>query len=173
MNELFVGLLLIFLDIDLDMGGNAFDVLPDFVGYLLMTRGLDALHGESRFFQKARPLAMGLMIYSAVLYFVNAMAATVYDQFVSFCLGLLAMAADVLLTSWIVAGVRDVETLRNRDLEGEKLGSMWRYAAVIRCITYFCSWLPLVGQIGAIAALVMHVCFLAAFYHTKKCYETK
>ena len=173
MNELFVGLLLVFLDLNLGFGDHVFDVLPDFLGYLMMIRGLEILGGESRFFEKAKPLAMGLMIYSAVLYFVDAMAVTVYDQFVSFCLGLVAMAADILLSYWIVAAVRDMEKRQCRELEGEKLHSMWFYATVVQCITTFCSWIPLVGQIGAIGAMVMHVCFLAAFYHTKKRYETK
>ena len=173
MNELFVGMLLVFLDVNIGFNDHVFDILPDFVGYLLMARGLEALARESRYFEKARPVAFGMTIYSGILYVVDALAVTVYSQFLSFCLGLLALAASLLLGYWTVSGIRDIEQCRGWDLEGEKLRSMWLYATVIHVITYLCGWIPLVGQMGAIAALVMYICFLAAFYRTKELYEGK
>ena len=173
MNELFVGMLLVFLDVKVGIGQYTLDILPDFVGYSLMMRGLDAMGGQSPYFGKARPLAVAMMIGSAVLYVVEATAVTVHSQFLSFCLGVLAMAASLLLSHWIVSGIRDVERRQNRDLEGEKLRAMWLYTAVIQGITCACGWIPLVGTMGSIAALVMGICFLAAFYRTMELYAGK
>lgn len=173
MNELFVGMLLVFLNVNLSFGEHTFDVLPDFVGYLLMMRGLESLSPESRYFEKARPVAMGMMVYSAVLYVVNVLAVTVQAQFVSFCLGVLAMAVSLLLGYWIVSGVQDMEQQRAWDLEGEKLRSMWLYMSVIEVVTYVCGWIPLVGQMGVIAAIVMNICYLVAFYRSKNLYEAQ
>ena len=171
MNELFIGMLLVFLDVNIGFNNHIFDILPDFVGYFLMMRGLEALNGKSRYFEKARPVALGMAIYSAVLYAVDVLAVTVYSRFVSFCLGILALAASLLLGWWIVSGVREMERYQNRDLDGEKLQNFWLYMAIIQGITYACSWIPLVGTMGSIAALVMNICFLAAFYRTKTLYE--
>lgn len=173
MSEMFVGMLLVFLDVNVDFNNHIFDVLPDFVGYFLMMRGLEALARESRWFAKARPVAKGMVVYSAALYAVDALAVTVYSRFLSFCLGLPAMAASLLLGYWTVSGVREMEQLQNRDLDGEKLHSMWLYMAIIQGITYTCGWIPLVGTMGSIAALVMNICFLAAFYRTKSLYEAR
>lgn len=171
MNALFIGMILVFLDVRVGFGDVTLDVLPDFLGCWLMMRGLSVLAKDSPHFAKARFLSMGLMVYAAVVYVAELQAVTVQSQFTSFCLGLLAMAASLLLGYWTVAGVRDVERRQNRSLEGEKLGSMWLYTAVIQGITYVCGWIPLVGEMGDIAALVMGICFLVAFYRTKNLYE--
>lgn len=173
MNALFIGMLLVFLDVNVGFNNHIFDILPDFVGYFLMMRGLEAMARESRWFAKARPVALVMAVYSAVLYAVDALAVTVYSRFLSFCLGLLAMAASLLLGWWTVSGVREMEQLQNRDLEGEKLRSFWLYMAIIQGITYACGWIPLVGTMGSIAALVMNICFLAAFYRSKNLYEAR
>ena len=173
MNELFIGMLLVFLDVNVEFNNHSMDVLPDFVGYLLMMRGLEGLSPMSRFFEKARPVAMGMMIFSAVLFGMDLLAVTVHARFLSFCLGLAGMICSLLIGFWIVSGVQDMERCRGWDLEGEKLHSMWLYSAVIQCITYVCGWIPLVGPMGSIAALVMYICFLAAFYRSKNLYEEK
>ena len=173
MNELFIGMLLVFLDVNIGFSSHIFDILPDFMGYFLMMRGLEALSGKSRFFEKARPVALGMAIYSAVLYAVDVLAVTVYSRLLSFCLGIVAMVAGLLLGWWVVSGVREMERIQNRDLEGEKLHSFWLYMAIIQGITYACGWIPLVGTMGSIAALVMNICFLAAFYRTKTLYEAQ
>ena len=173
MKDLFIGMVLVFLDVNLGLGEHTFDVLPDFVGYFLMLRNLETLSAQSQWFRKARPLAKSMTVYSAVVYAVDALAVTVHGKFLSFCLGILALIAGLLIGYWTVSGVRELEQRQNRDLEGEKLRSMWLYAAVIHVITYLCGWVPLVGTVGAIAALVMYVCFLAAFYRTMDLYERK
>lgn len=173
MNELFAGMLLVFLDVNIGFNDHIFDILPDFVGYFLMMRGLETMAVESHWFEKARPVAMGMMIYSAVVYLVDVLAVTVYSRVLSFCLGIVAMAASLLLGWWTVSGVRDMERRQNRDLEGEKLQNFWLYMAIIQTITCFCGWIPLVGTMGVAAALVMNICFLAAFYRTKNLYESR
>ena len=173
MKDLFLGMVLVFLDVNIGLGAYTFDALPDFVGYFLMLRNLEALSDQSQWFRKARPLTKVMTVYSAALYVVDALAVTVHGKFLSFCLGILALTAALLIGYWTVSGVRDLEQRQDRDLEGEKLRSMWLYAAVIHVITYLCGWVPLVGTVGAIAALVMYVCFLAAFYRTMDLYERK
>lgn len=172
MKELFAGMLLVFLNVKLDIGGHALDVLPDFVGYLLMMRGLEFLSGESRYFEKARPVSMGMAVYCLVLYGMDFMAASVQDRFMSYCIGLAGMICSLLIGFWIVSGIRDVEQSRKQDLEGEKLHGMWLYSAVVQGISYLCGWIPVVGQIAAIGAMVMYICFLVAFYRTMERYES-
>lgn len=173
MKDLFIGMVLVFLDVNIGLGEHTFDVLPDFVGFFLMMRNLEVLSSQSRWFRKARPVALAMAVYAAVLYAVDALAVTVHGRFVSFCLGILALIASLLIGYWIVSGVRELERKANRNLEGEKLHSFWLYMAVIQTITYACAWIPLVGTMGMIAALVMNICFLVAFYRTMDLYEGK
>ena len=171
MRNLFIGMVLVFLDVKIGLGEHTLDVLPDFAGYLLMLRNLEALSNHSERFRKARPLALTMAVYTAVLYAVDALAVTVHGQFLSFCLGILALIASLWMGYWIVSGTRELEHRQERDLEGEKLYSFWLYMAVIQVITYACGWIPVVGDMGVIATLVMNICFLAAFYRTMDLYE--
>lgn len=173
MKELFVGMLLVFLDVNVGIQNHILDVLPDFVGYLLMTRGLKGLCRESSSFSRAVPVAQGMIVFSGVVYVMDLTATTVHARFVSFCLGLVAMVCSLLIGFWIVSGVQEMERNRGWDLEGEKLHSMWLYSAVIQSIAYLCGWIPLVGQIGAVGAVVMYICFLVAFCWSKNLYEAK
>ena len=171
MKELFIGMALVFLDVNVGFNSHTFDVLPDFVGYFLMMRGFEALAAESPYFEKSRPLAMGMAVYGTALYAVNALAVTIQGQFLSFCVGVPSLVAGLLLGYWTVSGIRDVERRQNRDLDGEKLQSFWQPMAMIQGITYACGWIPLVGAVGSIAALVMNVCFLTALYRTMNLYD--
>lgn len=173
MKDLFIGMALVFLDVNFSVQGHSFDVLPDFVGYYLMLRELEQLAIHSNHFRKAHPWAKGMAIFSLVIYVFNALAVTIRDQFWSFCLGFAAQAIGLLIGYWIVSGVRELERKRNWRLGGEKLFNLWLYMTVITMITYASSWIPLVGAVGVIGALVMNLCFLAAFYRTMKVYEAK
>lgn len=173
MKELFIGMVLVLLDVKLELGPFTGDVLPDFVGWYLMLPGLAALGAQNAHFRKVRPWAAVMVIGSAVLYVMEMTAGSLGSKVLNFFLGFAELAVGLLIGYWIVAGIRDMERLQNRELEGEKLQNLWLYMTVIQVITYGCGWIPMVGSVGAIAALVMNGCFLAAFYRTKERYECK
>ena len=50
MRKLFYGFLLMFLSFDLAVNGHTLDVLPDFVGYFLLIRGMKEMEAESGLF---------------------------------------------------------------------------------------------------------------------------
>lgn len=171
MNNLFYGLLLVFLDFNLSFNDHTFELLPDFLGYYLMMRGLEELDNESDYFAKARPFAMGMMIYTAVLYALDVLAVTVYLEFVSWVLGLLATIVSLVIGYWVVSGIQDIETRHGWDLQGQRLRSMWLYTAVLQGIAYVCVWIPWVSIMGSLAAFIMGICYLVAFNSSRKLYQ--
>lgn len=60
--NLFWGLIFVGLDVSI----SGLDLLPDFIGYWLMVRGLGRLRGEHTCFRRARPCAMALVVLSLV-----------------------------------------------------------------------------------------------------------
>lgn len=173
MKELFIGMMLVFLDVKIGIGQFTADVLPDFVGWYLMLPGLAKLGSQSAHFRKVRPLAVAMVVGSAVLYVMELTAGTLSSKVLNFSVGFVALIISLLIGYRIVSGIRDLERRQNQNLEGEKLQNLWLYTAVIHGITYVCGWIPMVGTMGSVAALVMSVCFLAAFYRTKGLYECK
>lgn len=173
MKELFLGMMLVFLDVKIGIGQFTADILPDFVGWYLMLPGLAKLGSQSVHFRKSRPLVLVMVIGTAVLYVMELSAGTLSSKVLNFFLGAAALIISLLVGYRIVSGIRDLERRQNRDLEGEKLQNLWLYTAVIHGIAYACGWIPMVGTMGSVAALVMSVCFLTAFYRTQDLYESK
>lgn len=171
MNNLFLGMLFVLLDFNINFGKCTLGLLPDFVGYLLMMKGLEELAPASGQFAKARPWALVMTIYTGALYVLDLFAVSIQLRMLGWVLGLASTAARLVITYWIVAGVREIETVRFRDLQGQRLKQMWLYMAVITGICYVCGWIPVVGLIGAVGAFIMSICFLAAFYKTKTLYQ--
>ena len=58
MRNIFVGLLFIFLDFNLDFGTTRVGLIPDFIGYIMVFQGLKELIFLSEHFAKAKPFAM-------------------------------------------------------------------------------------------------------------------
>ena len=68
MKKLFWGFFFIYLNFNLNFNQHSLNVLPDFVGYILLLQGARILEDESEFFSRARPFATGMTIYSAILW---------------------------------------------------------------------------------------------------------
>lgn len=173
MEKLFIGYLFLALELKIYVGSAAVGLLPDFVGYLLLFLGLTELRGESRFFARAKPWALGLCVYTGALYVLDLIALSVPMRVLRWGLGAAALAAGLVVSHWVVRGVQDVEQRRCRDLAGQRLGTIWLYRAVLNAICYSLGWVPVAGTACAVAAFIMGVCFLAALYKSAKLYAKK
>ena len=67
MDSIFYGLILAFIDLNI----NGLDIIPDWVGYLLMYRGLGQLAAGSGHFTAARPWCLGLAAVNLLLVFTR------------------------------------------------------------------------------------------------------
>lgn len=167
MNHLFLGMLFVFLDFNLNFGRCTLGLLPDFVGYILLVKGLEELVPVCGKFAKAKPWALVMAVYTGGLYVLDLFSVSLKLRILSWALGLVSTAASLVISYWIVGGIQEMENTHSWNLQGQKLKLMWTYMAVIQGICYVCSWIPVVGIIGAFGAFIMGICFLMAFYRTK------
>ena len=68
MRKLFWGFFFIYLNFNLNLNQYSLNILPNFVGYILLLQGMKQLEEESRFFRRARPFAVGMAVYEAILW---------------------------------------------------------------------------------------------------------
>ena len=87
MNKLFWGFFFIFLNFSLNFNGASLQLLPDWLGFILLYLACGELLGESEMFQKPRPFCVGLAIYTGILWLLD----------------LLGIGADLGIFSWILA----------------------------------------------------------------------
>ena len=142
---LFLGFLLILMDFEVTVGTAEISVLPDFIGYLLVMKGLEKRSDPWRH------LAFGLLLVSVVLFGADLVDKETAAQF---GFGVAALAAEILMLVLLFHVIRG----------SERLYMLFPVLACIRILAIMVSWLPLVGSICAAANAVISACYLSAAY---------
>lgn len=173
MNTIFLGLVLVLLDVDVTIGTATIELLPDFLGFFLILKGMTSLAGENKFFNLGRHMAFGLAIAYFVLFVAALMNPGTVGKVIFWCAGLAALIGQLALMKKIVAGVRQMELDLGRDLKGERIQAMWLILVVLSILRHLLSWVPIVGGVCGIAELLVGILFLAAFRECAKRYKAK
>lgn len=171
MHKLFIGLIFIMLDFYMNAGDATIGVLPDFVGYLFLYKGLQELADESARFPKLINWTLGMAIFSGVLYIMDLLALPVQLAFVGWLLNIAAQGVFFWILFQIICGIREMELYKSVELKSHRMKSLWQVWIGVAAIAELCSWIPAVGFIAAIATMIVSVCFLVAFYQAQKQYR--
>lgn len=171
MDRIFFGMLFVLLDIEWNIGDRTIGLLPDWLGYWWLFRGFWELEDEWDGFRKWRNPALGLGVYSLVLYILDLLVLTVRQEFLLWAAGLIAAAAAAVMARVVVQGVGHLENSYGQDLQGRKLGNLWVYLAVILALDGLLNWIPVVGTGCAVASFAMGLCWLAALWGVRKTYD--
>ena len=71
MKNILIGLVLVFLDIDLNFGVGKMDLLPDPIGFLFVLEGFQSLQKKNLIFKNLVEHGTLMAIYSSFLYVFN------------------------------------------------------------------------------------------------------
>lgn len=173
MKNLFLGLLFLTIDFKIGLGRISINILPDFAGYLLLSKGFEEMKGQSARFASVQPWTTALAVYSGVLFGAELLGITFGSRIVMWALNLGAMAAGFYGSRVLVLGIGDLEQANNLDLGSGRLKVIWLYWAILEGIRQLIRWIPLVGNVAAVAAIILALAFLAAFYKTKNAWERR
>lgn len=170
MTNIFVGLIFLFLDLNIHFGTITIGLLPAFVGYYLLARGLQTLP-EDPDFSKARTLSLVMAVYTLVLYILN----------------LLGISSQLGLLRWIIDGVRlvvsfsilyllnrgigQLQAKTGKDLGAEQLRPLWLVLVVLESVALVVSWVPVVSAFATMGCLAVRIALLVLYYNVKKGYE--
>ena len=143
--KLFLGFLFLLLDVEITVWKGVLDLLPDFVGYILVIQRLQEREDPWRH------LAFGLTLASVVLFVGDLMNLTAR---VAIGFGLAAIVAEVLMLVLLFHVIG----------KNSRLRQLFPVLACIRLLCLMVSWIPLIGGICATANGVMALCYLAAAY---------
>ena len=173
MQKLFIGLLLTMLDFYTNVGDATIGMLPDFIGFLFLYKGLQEMAKESEYFQKVINWALGMAIFSGVLYVMDLLALSAQLAFVSWLLSVAGLGVFCWMLLQIVCGIREIELFKSVDLKSHRMKTLWQVWIGVAAIAELCSWIPAVGMVGAIANILVSVCFLFAFRQAQNQYTAQ
>ena len=133
--RIFQGLLLVLLDFRI----ASIDILPDFVGYILVFRALGTLATQHPYFSKAKPFALVLIFVSLVTIIeqpkVNLLDYSLAAQQLGWLfVGQGIFILDLFFFFWLTQGI--VKLASDRELEElrEKASFRWKFYLTIASI---------------------------------------
>lgn len=170
MKNLFIGLLLVYLEFNINIGTSAIGLFPDFLGYIFIIKGLTELADESERFFKLKTISTVMAVYSAILYVANLVGLAATNSWLSFVFGIGGLIASLYISFNIVMGIKDIEQIHDYKLNSETLYSSWKLIAVFSFLAYITIIFPGLAIVAMILNVIFIICFLAAFSKAKNLY---
>lgn len=163
MDMLFWGMLLILLDVKI----ADLEILPDAVGYFLLILGckdFSELKGL-RFFLPV------LLMLSGAGFIMALTELSVQMEFFLWCLELAGVVCGVFIARSVAWGLHRMERRKHWELGCGRLTALWGFLAAMEILNGLLSWVPVVGDVSALAAFVMCGCYLSALWDTRRRYR--
>lgn len=154
MNKIFWGLLFLLIDIKI----NSFSITPSFIGCILIGVGMKEVE-DSAVFRKTQPLAVVLGIWSAVFWLIRVN---------HWAVSLIGNVLQLALTYQIMSGVKELETLRGKDLMAGTLRKAWYVEAVCTVLVYLLGMFTQLAVAALLIGFLAMVVYVVAFYQSKK-----
>lgn len=170
MSSIFTGFMFIFLDFSINLGNTRIELIPDFIGYLIMLGGLREMAGESPAFTKVRPHAVFMVFYTGIVWLLEVFGITVSLGALSLLLGLVSIIVSLYISYTIILGVRDMEGHYNTHLNSDSLKAAWNLLAIFTVLTFLLLLIPALSILCIIVSLIAAIWFLVAFSRSKTLY---
>lgn len=152
MTRLFLGLIFVLLDFELTLGTATFGLVPDFIGYFLMMKGMTDLAEENEIMNRWRHGAFGLTLCALVIYIGDLIAKPPMSDVLLWLFGLGVEIVFFVLLHRILAGLGRERMKQTREF--------YPVLVLVRLVCYLLGWIPVVGVISVAAGTVVSVCFL-------------
>ena len=158
MHHLFWGLFFVLMDLNTSVGRVSFDVLPDFVGFFLLMKGMEELTGKVSRFEKSRHVAFGMFLLSAVLFGAGLLNQEAMTAVWLWVLDFGCVIVFLWLLRQILLGLEAPDQLKG----------LYPMVAVVQILFRLLGWVPLVGRVCGVAISVTGAVFLIAFRNMMK-----
>ncbi len=173
-----IGLGFIFIQVNV----NQMQLVPAFIGYLLIALGCAQLKGESAAFRRAGVIAVVLCVIQTLYFFTMLLAPMVYVRIMTgvyetIVLGLLLLGVLVVLQLYLLycltQGVIALEKTHCCDLSGVILLRLWQGIAVLSVVNSLALLfiLPFYGIILVLAMAMVVVQIVYWAFFIRACYR--
>ena len=166
MINLFIGYIFIFFHIKI----NGIDLLADFIGYILIYRGLCALSDEAEAFRKAKPWTLAMVIVEIVR-FADNFIGILPSSTGLIILNLITIIISLYIMYLISTGIYQTEQRNGLELNSGKILTVWKFQAVFTIAGVALAWIVLLASLSAVAGMITNIVFLVYLYKAAKIFE--
>ncbi|MBU3109012.1 hypothetical protein [Clostridium gasigenes] len=163
---IYLGLLLIAFNFYL---GNI-NVLPDFLGFIMISKGLGEVSYEEEYFRKAKVISNLMIVITLIQYIAGVYIGGGAINFTRigaafFTIGNFINVITLVVIYYILKGIYSQAENRNLTILMEKINNVWNFKLVVSLITFLaCAFIinagdftliimPIVAIIGIIATI--------------------
>lgn len=171
MQNIFVGMLFTTLNFHLTFNGYKIGLIPDFIGYILLLKGVDEVARESQSFMKIRTYIQGMAVYSTITYILDLLGMTyIIPDIASILLGIIYTIISLYITYHIIRGIGDIERNHGWYLQSQALYSIWIGMAVLSLLQYLALFIPVIAFGMVIINVMVSIYFLVELNRSKNLY---
>lgn len=171
MRNIFIGFLLVFLNLSFNIGDCIIGIVPNFIGYIFILKGIDEFKNDNQFIYKMRNFAIGMIIYTSIIYALDLFTISVKLGLLGNTLKLVSTIVCYYILYNIIKGIREIESLHNIDIQGETLRSKWDIMVFSQIASVVFVSIPIILIVLIIISLITAIMFFVAFNTTTKLYE--
>ena len=170
MQQVFWGILFLFLNVNLTFGSVTIGLFPDFVGYLLLLQGARTLAGRIARFSRLEPLCVGGAAYTGVLYLLNLFGVSTGLGWVAYLAALGEFVLGILAGARVVGGMEDAERAYGCSFAAAELRQAWQLSSIVGAVScLLVPWIvPVLSIPAMLANFVCAILFLYALYRSKQ-----
>lgn len=160
MNMIIWGLVCIFIDLNLTIGQGRIDIIPDFLGYILIASGMMQYAAQSESFRKMRPLVLIVAAISGLVYMGDMIGAFPDNAIQTIAVAVLTTFFYLMTTYYICHGIRELGVTHNRNLNADGLMTKWTILMVCQILTFCTIIIPVLMVIFIIASFIVNIIFI-------------
>ena len=171
MNNIFWGFFFIIFNFSLNFNESTISLIPTFIGYWLLSKGLRELTKESGRCTRMIPWAKGMVVYTLIIWIMDALGIGSQLGGVNIVLTMVATIIQIYISYQVVMGTKEVEDYHGSYIRADKLKSAWWGMVIASALVIPLAYIPGVNLIALIAAFVCYIVFAVALHKTKTEYE--
>jgi len=171
--NIFWGFFFVAFDFNITLGNAVIGLIPDFIGYFLILKGIIELQDLAIHFKKIKDLVLLMVFLKIITYVMDLLGITAQIQTGAAIIGIVLLVINLYIEYSIICGIQEIEKSQYVNLNAEKLFSMWKIVAVFSTLAYIGLILPSLAIVFVIISAIANMVFLYYLYQSKKAYEQK
>ncbi len=171
MKTIFIGLIFILFDFSISVGPVTLGLIPTFVGFFLIAKGVKALYPYSYSFKSANTVSIISLVFSAALYAIDlfGLSSVVFAHHaVSFIVSIVSTILYLIVLFHILKGIQEIEEDNDIKIGYSQLMSCWTVILVSKLLLASAGFIPLLALLCLLLSLVISIVFLVFFRRTDK-----
>lgn len=171
MTKILIGFLLVFLDYTFSpKKGVVVEILPDFIGYLLVMTGAVQLRRDGSFYALLAIGSMAMAAFSALTYSQGLMAVELSER-TDIVLSAIALAGSFATAILFLLALRQGEALHRHNFGSSDIRSALIFMAITTVLAFVFQILPVMGIIGIMIGFLGNMFFLFELGRTRNKYR--